>query len=150
MKPLPRVLASVALLAAIGHAQSTTRVSIATSGTQGDDESFRSSISADGRYVAFDSWATTLVPGDVNGYIDVFLRDRLTGQTVCVSVDAFGAPANFYSESPSISADGRYVAFSSGATNLVPGDTNGVDDVFVRDLWNGTTVRASVDSSGVQ
>src|SRR5690348_12969647 len=95
--------ASILALAAV--AQSTSRASIATSGTQGDDDSFRCSVSADGRYVAFDSWATTLVPGDTNGWMDVFVRDRLTGQTTCVSVDASGAPGNFYSESPSISAD---------------------------------------------
>jgi Tol biopolymer transport system component len=150
MKPLVVVIACLAPLAPPAQAQSTERVSISTSGAQGDDDSFRCSVSADGRYVAFDSWATTLVPGDTNGWQDVFVRDRLTGQTICVSVDPSGAPGDFYSQWPSISADGRYVAFSSSATNLVAGDTNGCEDVFVRDLQNGTTVRASVDSNGVQ
>src|SRR5262249_50436746 len=67
-----------------------------------------------------------------------------------VSVDSGGAQANSDSYGPSISADGRFVAFSSYATNLIPGDTNGVVDVFVRDRLNGTTERVSVDSVGVQ
>ncbi|MBI5285723.1 MAG: thrombospondin type 3 repeat-containing protein, partial [Chloroflexi bacterium] len=85
------------------------------------------------RYVAFYSWATNLVPGDTNGADDVFVRDRVTGATERVSADSAGTQGNGFSYSPSISGDGRYVAFYSWATNLVPGDTNGADDVFVRD-----------------
>jgi Tol biopolymer transport system component len=150
VKRLSCACAGLACIAPLLGAQSTTRISVSSSGAQADDESFRCSISADGRYVAFDSWATNLVASDTNGWMDVFVRDRLTGQTVCASVDATGAPGNFYSQDPSISADGRYVAFSSAASNLVAGDTNGYQDVFVRDLWNGTTLRASVDGSGAE
>src|SRR5207244_1451712 len=99
----------------------------------GNAHSSHPSISADGRYVAFQSYATNLVLGDDNGYIDVFVRDRQTGQTTRVSVDSAGLQGNDYSDSPSISADGSYVAFHAAASNLVPGDTNGKEDVFVRD-----------------
>jgi hypothetical protein len=87
--------------------------------------------------VAFDSLATNLVPGDTNGTWDVFVRDRQTGSTERVSVDSTGAQGSGVSNNASISADGRYVGFNSGATNLVPDDTNGVADVFVRDLLAG-------------
>jgi len=128
----------------------TERVSMDSSGVQGNHHSYVPSISADGRFVAFKSRATNLVPGDTNGYQDVFVRDRDTGTTTRVSVDSSGVQGNHRSASLSISADGRYVAFSSEATNLVPGDTNGKEDVFVRDRDTGTTTRVSVDSSGVQ
>ena len=91
-------------------------------------------ISADGRFVAFDSEATNLVPGDTNDASDVFVRDRQTGTTRRVSVSSGGAQGNGASFDPAISADGRFVAFNSDATNLVPGDTNGAADVFVRTL----------------
>jgi Tol biopolymer transport system component len=107
-------------------------------------------INTDGRYVAFASDATNLVPNDTNGVRDVFFHDRQTGATTRVSVDSSGAQANGASGSQAISADGRYVAFQSDATNLVPNDTNTVADVFVHDRQTGTTVRVSVDSSGAQ
>ena len=107
-------------------------------------------ISADGRFVAFSSDATNLVPGDTNGTADVFVRDRQTGTTRRVSVGSGGAQGNGLSVDPAISADGRFVAFASDATNLVPGDTNGADDVFVRDRQTGTTRRVSVGSGGAQ
>ena len=97
-------------------------------------DSFDPAISADGRFVAFSSDATNLVPGDTNGTADVFVRDRQTGTTRRVSVGPGGAQGNGDSVDPALSADGRFVAFESDATNLVPGDTNGVDDVFVRTL----------------
>ena len=100
--------------------------------------------------MTFQSTAETLVAGDANGNYDVFLKDLLTGVTTCVSVDPSGIPANAGSRFPSLSADGRFIAFSSDATNLVSGDTNGVSDVFVRDMQTGLTTRISVDSSGVQ
>jgi Tol biopolymer transport system component len=126
----------------------TTRVSVDNTGNQGDDDSSGPSISADGRYVAFESFATNLVPGDTNAVSDVFVHDRQTGQTALVSVDSAGVQGNGDSFSPSISADGRYVAFESFATDLVPGDTNAVFDVFVHDRLTGQTTRVSVDSSG--
>ncbi|MFO7538975.1 MAG: calcium-binding protein [Chloroflexota bacterium] len=133
----------------------TSRVSIASDGTQGNsnsgDPSLKGpSISADGRYVAFTSWATNLVPGDTNGWTDVFVHDRQTGQTSRLSVASDGTQGNNGSEDPSISADGRYVAFRSAASNLVPGDTNGWADVFVHDRQTGQTSRISVASDGTQ
>jgi Tol biopolymer transport system component len=81
--------------------------------------------------VAFDSGASNLVGGDTNGTYDIFLRDTQTGTTSRLSLDSSGVQGNGDSGSPSISADGRYVAFYSLATNLVSGDTNGKFDVFV-------------------
>jgi Tol biopolymer transport system component len=126
------------------------RVSVSSSGVQGNDNSSLCTISADGRYVAFMSVASNLVPGDTNGTWDIFVRDRLTNTTERVSITSSGSQANAFSYDPSISADGRYVAFQSMAFNLVPGDTNGAFDVFVRDRQLGTTERVSVDSSGLQ
>jgi Tol biopolymer transport system component len=128
----------------------TTRVSVASDGSEGYGSSFSSSISADGRYVAFSSWASNLVPGDTNGWADVFVHDRVTGQTTRVSVASDGTEGNHVSLLPSISADGRYVAFSSWASNLVPGDTNEVQDIFVHDRLTGQTSRVSVASGGTE
>ncbi len=128
----------------------TVRVSVDSAGTQGNGASFFPVISADGQLVAFESLATNLVPGDTNGGRDIFVRDLTTGQTVRVSVDSASTQGNGASFSPSLSADGQMVAFSSDATNLVPGDTNGVRDIFVRDLTTRQTVRVSVDSAGIE
>ena len=121
-----------------------------SAGTEGDNESNSPSISADGRYVAFESFATDLVAGDTNGLFDIFVHDRLTDQTTRVSVDSAGNQGNGGSYSPSISGDGRYVAFHSCASNLVSGDTNLWDDIFVHDRQTGVTTRVSVDSAGNQ
>jgi len=107
-------------------------------------------VSGDGRFVAFFSAATNLVPGDTNGVADVYVRDRVTSTTRRVSVSSSGGEANGGQNRRwglSISADGRYVAFSSSASNLVPADTNGVEDVFVHDMETGRTVRISVRSN---
>ncbi len=128
----------------------TTRVSVDSSGAQGNNASGDPSISADGRHVAFVSAATNLASGDMNGFNDVFVRDIDGITTTLVSVDSSGAQGNGASSEPSISADGRYVAFKSDAANLVGGDTNGLSDIFVRDLNLNTTTRISVDSSGAQ
>ncbi|HVS11165.1 MAG TPA: hypothetical protein VMS76_14945 [Planctomycetota bacterium] len=128
----------------------TTRVSVSSSGAQGDAGSGLPSISADGRYVAFQSAASNLVSGDSNGITDVFTHDRLSGQTLRVSVSSSNMQGNHPSSAGSISADSRYVAFSSVATNLVPGDTNDARDVFVHDRWTLQTTRVSIDSLGVQ
>jgi Tol biopolymer transport system component len=134
------------------QAGTTERVSVSSAGAQGNSSSYTPSISADGRYVAFRSYATNLVSGNVNGYSDIFVRDRQTGTTTRVSVANAGYEGNNDSSSPSISADGRYVAFASLASNLVSGagDTNGVEDIFVRDRQTGTTERVSVSSAGTQ
>ena len=128
----------------------TTRISVSSDGDEGDEGSFNPFISADGRYVAFESRASNLVDGDTNGYSDIFVHDRQTGITSRVSVAGGGTQGNGDSAQPAISADGRYVAFDSTATNLVGGDTNGAADVFVRDRATGTTTRVSVSSNGTQ
>lgn len=128
-----------------------TRVSVASTGAQGNDMSRWPQISGDGNYVVFESYASNLVSDDTNGEPDIFVRNRQTGLTERVSVADDESQANSWSESDiAISADGRYVAFASMASNLVSGDTNGIMDVFVRDRLLGQTRRVSVDSSGAQ
>jgi Tol biopolymer transport system component len=126
----------------------TTRVSVDSGGAQGNGDSSFPSISDNGRYVAFESDASNLVPDDDNGTTDVFVHDRQTGVTTLVSMDVDGNAAA--GQIPIISADGRHVAFMGPpmASNLVPGDTNGLSDIFVRDIDSGTTARASVNSFG--
>ncbi|OGT31992.1 MAG: hypothetical protein A2W28_11800, partial [Gammaproteobacteria bacterium RBG_16_51_14] len=126
----------------------TTRVSVNSNETPANGDSFSPTLSADGRYVAFESDATNLVIGDSNGTDDVFIHDRVTGVTTRVSVSG-GTQANDASDSPALSADGRYVAFYSDATNLVTGDSNGTGDIFVHDRVTGVTTRVSV-SGGTQ
>src|SRR6266487_3090968 len=131
----------------------TELVSVRSNGTQGDGISGRVSapaVSTDGVVVAFDSAATNLVGGDTNGALDVFVRDRSTGRTERVSVTSRGKQADGSSAGPAVSDDGRFVAFDSAATNLVPGDTNGRTDVFVRDRLTGATTRVSVAADGTQ
>ena len=129
----------------------TERVSVATGGAQGNDQSYLPAISADGRFVAFESHANVLVGGDTNGAYDIFVRDRQTGTTERVSVATGGTEATGgNSVAPAISADGRFVAFESAATDLVGGDTNGKTDVFVHDRQTGTTERVSVATGGGQ
>jgi Tol biopolymer transport system component len=133
----------------------TERVSVDSSGGQANGGnryvpgSSQPSISADGQIVAFTSFADNLVPGDANGVSDVFVHDRSSGVTERVSVDSSGAEANGASDGPAISANGRFVAFTSAADDLVAGDTNQTYDVFVHDRATGTTERVSVDSLGV-
>jgi hypothetical protein len=139
MNPHPRFRSVLACLAvfALGlpaaFAQTTECVSVNSRGIHGSSASWYPSISSDGRFVAFEIYATNLVPGDSNNAYDVFVHDRQTGQTTRVSVDSGGLQGNGHSSDPSISSDGRFVAFYGFATNLVPGDTNGQPDVFVRD-----------------
>jgi hypothetical protein len=128
----------------------TERISVDSSGNEGDRNSLGGSVSSDGRYVAFWSYAYNLVVGDTNTHPDVFVRDRQLGTTELVSVDSSGIQANQESRVADISPDGRYVVFWSFASNLVTGDTNGEFDVFVRDRSAGVTERVSVDSTGFQ
>jgi Tol biopolymer transport system component len=128
----------------------TTRVSLTSSGGQANDSSIHAWISGDGRYVTFESKATNLVKHDTNHAIDIFVYDRKTGKTRLASVGSAGKQGNDDSVMPSISRHGGWVAFYSDASNLAPGDTNGVTDVFVHDLRAGTTTRMSVDSAGQQ
>ncbi|NMG21975.1 calcium-binding protein, partial [Brasilonema bromeliae SPC951] len=129
---------------------SLTLVSVADDGTQGNNYSRKPTISADGRFVAFYSAANNLVAGDTNNSSDIFVRDLLTGTTTRVSVADDGTQGNNNSSNPAISADGRFVAFDSTASNLVAGDTNNTSDIFVRDLLTGTTTRVSVADDGTQ
>src|SRR5437870_5456318 len=157
-----RVLSSVTLvlLTALwgwsAGAQTTERVSVTSGGTEGNGASLGSALSADGRFVAFDSAATDLVAGDTNGVSDVFVHDRQTGTTERVSVASDGAQGNgssglvTFAFPPALSADGRFVAFVSFATNLVASDTNGATDVFVHERQTGTTERVSVASDGTE
>jgi len=128
----------------------TKRVSVSSNGTQGNSFSYAPSMSGDGRYVAYYSWADNLVGGDTNNALDVFVYDTLQGTTKRVSVSSNGTQGNNSSDDPSISGDGRYVAYWSNASNLVSGDTNGFRDVFVYDTLQGTTKRVSVSSNGTQ
>ncbi len=127
----------------------TSRVSVGTGGTQANQGS-QGRISADGRFAVFGTDASNLVTGDTNGLGDIFVHDRQTGQTTRVSVSSAGAQGNGDSGDPSLSADGRYILFQSSATNLVPGDTNGLKDEFVHDRVTGQTVRVNVASDGTQ
>jgi Tol biopolymer transport system component len=126
----------------------TEVVSVASDGAQGNGPSFFPAMSGDGRYVVFQSDASNLVAGDTNGATDIFIHDRMTGATTRISVAGGGAQGNNDSLTPSISANGRYVTFTSVASNLVADDTNSDRDVFVRDLVAGTTELASVASDG--
>ena len=103
--------------------------------TDGDTSAFYPAVSGDGRYVAYYSRASNLVPGDTNGVADIFLWDRETDTTIRIT------DGNDWSRMPDISADGRFVTFDSQASNLVPGDTNGFYDVFVWDRDTGATTR---------
>lgn len=122
-------------------------VSVALDGNPGNAPSFEPAIDASGRFVAFASIASNLVPGDTNAATDVFVRDRFTGTTHLVSRGS-GAAANGASTAPSISADGRWVAFQSTASNLVPGDVNNLTDVFLHDRFTGITRRISTCGCG--
>ena len=130
----------------------TTRVSVTTGGAQsvGGSLTTSPSISADGNVVAFTSSATNLVAGDTNAALDVFVKNRASGVTTRASVASDGTESNGVSINPSVSADGRFVAYQSTATNLVPGDTNGQSDVFVYDRQTAATSRVSVVSGGGQ
>ena len=128
----------------------TELVSVGLGGQAADRLSVDPSISGDGRFVAFSSAAGNLVPGTSPRAFNIYVRDLKTHTTTAVSVNSSGRPAWRGSLNPSISADGRFVAFSSGAANIVPGDTNGLYDVFLRDVQKGTTERVSVSSAGTQ
>jgi Tol biopolymer transport system component len=154
------IAGALAACAACADPGTTERVSVSSDGDEGEGISESASISADGRFVAFESCATNLVDDDGNGHSDVFVRDRELETTVRVSINSSGEEGDDHSYDPSISADGRFVAFRSRATNLVPGDGNWKCDVFVHDRdpdedgvydeGNGTTARASISSSGVE
>ncbi|MFE0460673.1 TolB family protein [Kitasatospora sp. NPDC058965] len=132
------------------HSGRVQRVDVAESGARPNGYGYGGAVSADGRYVAFTSTADNLAPGATRGIENVFLRDLRRGRTELISVGSGTGPQVGMSTWPGISADGRYVAFGSSRADLVPGDTNNVADIFVRDRRAGTTVRVSVHSDGTQ
>ncbi|MBI1851431.1 MAG: IPT/TIG domain-containing protein [Planctomycetes bacterium] len=138
----------IAIAASGARADTTRLVSVDSDGRPANSRSFVRGISSNGRYVLFDSAATNLVPDDTNGVRDAFVRDRIAGTTTRVNVNSSGEQANVDCFFESLSADGLHVAFASAASNLVPGDDNGVLDVFVHDLPTGETTRVSVASDG--
>ena len=130
------------------HPASDALVSVATDGFPADDDSASPSISADGRFVAFQSFASNLMPGATLGVSHIYLHNRQTGGTTLVSVGPDGSPADDDSTSPSISTDGRFVAFQSFASNLVPGITLGMSHIYVHDRQTGSTRLVSVSPDG--
>jgi len=128
----------------------TSRVSVSSAGTQANQHSHQPALSEDGRFVAFATTSSNLVAGDTNGMSDIYLHDRLTGETGRVSVSSAGLQGDGHSYQPSISGDGRLVAFYSQASNLVLDDTNRVEDIFVHDRESGETFRISISSTGMQ
>lgn len=126
----------------------TMLVSVSSTGLPANRPSSSPAASADGRFIAFASDASNLAFPDTNGVSDVFVHDRIGRRTMLASVSLFLLPGDGGSFAPSMSADGRLVAFASEASNLVPGDTNGLRDIFVRDLTAGVTWLASVSSAG--
>jgi hypothetical protein len=139
----------------------TERVNVSTVGAEADAVTFRGIVSGDGRFVGFRSRARNLVPGDTNDALDVFVHDRLTGETRRVSVSSEGAQADaigfdrpsrwsMFMSRPFLSADGHYAVFTSRASNLVPDDRNGRSDVFRHDLWTGRTLRVSLTAGGTE
>jgi Tol biopolymer transport system component len=126
----------------------TERISVASDGAQANAFSARPAISADGRVVAFESLASNLSPGDTNASADIFVHDRLTGETSRVSVNIHGEEANGWSEAASISGNGRWVTFLSTASNLFPGDANGLRDAFLYDRLTGLQQRISIGPNG--
>jgi Tol biopolymer transport system component len=137
----------------------TERVNVSSTGLEARAATFRGVLSGDGRFVGFRSRAGNLVPGDTNKALDAFVHDRWTGVTTRINVAADGEEAdarsfdrstrrNLFMSRPFLSADGRYAAFTSLASNLVPDDRNGVSDVFVHDVLTGATARVSVSANG--
>jgi Tol biopolymer transport system component len=146
-------LAFAVLLAATPAFAGGAKTRLVSAGLDGDPangESYVTSVSSDGRYVAFGSEASNLVEGDTNGHRDAFVRDLRTGETQRVSVGSDGTEANDTTGGPAMSGDGRTVAFVSRASNLVEGDTNGFADVFVHDRLSGETWRVNVRRNGEQ
>ena len=131
------------------QAATTTRVSVGPGGVQANSSCWDPAISADGRFIAFESNATTLA-GGTNAVSQIFVHDRATGTTIRASSAPGGAQGNGSSHDPSISADGRFVAFGTFSTNLAPGDSNNANDIYVHDRQSGTATRVNLGPGGVQ
>jgi Tol biopolymer transport system component len=129
----------------------TTRASVSSDEKQGAQGGIATDLSSDGRYVVFYAAGHNLVPNDTNHSEDVFVRDLDAGTTERVSVASGGVQANSYSHNEAqINPNGCLITFDSGASNLVPNDTNSRNDVFVRDRCNDETTRVSVTTEGTQ
>jgi Tol biopolymer transport system component len=126
----------------------TERINVSSAGAQANGPSYRPTLTNDGRLVVFRSGATNLVGGDTNGQVDVFVHNRAAGTTRRVNIPRDGGQTNGLTARPSISGNGRYVAFASLASNLVPNDRNGDWDVFLRDRRAGTTIMVSRTAGG--
>ncbi len=147
--PLPLILLGSCFCFAPGlAAQGIERVSVDSAGNEANGSSVNLDISADGRFVVFSSGATNLVPGKTNPALDIYLHDRLLGTTERVSLGDGGVEADKNCDWPSVSDDGRYVAFESLATNLVPNDTNNSKDIFLKDRLLNTLTRINVGPGG--
>ncbi len=127
---------------------SISRVSVSTTGVQGNGDSYSACISADGRYVAFVSTSTNLVAGDTNGQPDIFVHDRSYGSTVLESVSSLRVASNGASFAPALSADGRVLVFETLGSTLFADDTNGARDIVLRDRVTGFARRASLTWNG--
>jgi hypothetical protein len=130
------------------QAGTTERVSVASAGGEGDGNSRHPSLSSDGRLVAFESDAKNLVVGDGNGTFDVFVHDRQSGTTTLLSESSRGVQGDGRSLVPALAPDGRHVAFTSAATNLVAADSNGCVDVFVQGCCLTLEVDPPIATSG--
>lgn len=128
----------------------TVRISLSSLGIEGNSDSTRPRISGDGRFIVYESFSSNLVPNDTNNSYDIFLFDRVNSITKRVSVQLGGLQANSNSYRPCLTTNGRYIAFESFATDLVPNDTNNVEDVFVYDRITQETLRVSTSSVGTQ
>ncbi|HTF88062.1 MAG TPA: hypothetical protein VK843_06600 [Planctomycetota bacterium] len=127
-----------------------SRASLGNGGVQGNDASYGGDVSDDGRFVVFGSNADNLVQGSASSVGQTFLRDTLLGTTELISSNPGGAPGNGPSGAVAVSENGRFVVFDSHATDLVPGDTNGFSDIFLRDRVTATTTRLNVGPGGVE
>ena len=146
---MPRRIGSLLVvpMCAPAFAQVTQRVNVNSQGVPANSVSIHASISANGRYIAFGSFASNLVPGDTNQELDVFVRDRRNGTTTRVSLDSNGSQVSGQCAEPAISANGRFVAFWSSVA-MVPSDTSFYGDIFVRDLLTGTIEHVSIGANG--
>ncbi len=124
--------------------------SSSSAGVAGNSSNTNGYISADGRYVLFEAFSSNLIVGDSNAGYDIFRKDLLTNETILVSKNKEGVQGSGVHRSMGFSADGRYATFTSSATNLIDGDTNGVTDVFRKDLVTGEVLRVNTSSDGVQ
>jgi Tol biopolymer transport system component len=131
--------------------RTVSKVSVNASTEEANGDCSMPTVSSDGRYVAYVSGATNLLPADPSGDQDVYLFDVVSGTTTLMSVNGSGTKGDEGSSTPYLSADGTYLAFNSNATNLVPGDGNGVNDIFIRTIASPASIqRLSVDAAGAE